>query len=293
MSWRASAAGLVVLLALCGCTDDARPETPAAAPSATAADEKPRATVLQRDFALDYRLDATTADGVPITLDGPRGTRVVPTVKDGTPVEAGDQVARVEVDRAYRAELAAAAGTSRIDAAALDALEEAAGVLRAPVAGVVDHACGHLTLAATGTDVVTPLSGLQDLRLRALDIRADATVETVVGQRDVACAHVWVVPDLDGDDESTATLRCRLPRTAETAPGLRAGLAVTSEVIADATLVPNAYVGSDHSGYVVTVVDGGTEREIPVDVGPSDGVVRVIRTPLPVGAELVLPATAP
>jgi hypothetical protein len=77
----------------------------------------------------------------------------------------------------------------------------------------------------------------------------------------------------------------------ETAPGLRAQVILESERFQDVIMVPNIYIGYDPSsdGYVIRVIESDEVVIIPVTVGVTDGVVRVITSDVPVGAVLVPP----
>jgi len=301
MSCKAASGGLLVLVAiLAACTGPAAPAptAPSTVVGTSPYDQPLQATVARRDFQIAYQLNATTYRSTAVPLAIPEGAVWADHVADGTTLTAGQTVGHTSVDPAYQAQLARSAATSRIDAARLRALPALSETITAPVAGAVKVADGQISIQATGIDVVASLTGIQQLRLTAMVISGEAGVETVDGQRSIGCQSLWTVPtDTSADpggapDAVAATLHCRLPQVVQTAPALRASLHVASPVIPDAVVVPDTMLGYDATGYTVTVRQDGTQTVVPVDVGPSDGVVRVITTPLPVGAQLVAPANA-
>lgn len=126
---------------------------------------------------------------------------------------------------------------------------------------------------------------------------ATASVETVTGTRRVDCAAAWISDDTATSTDAgpvSGTLHCRLPQRVETAPGLRATLAVEGTTLGGATLVPNVFVGYDDTAdtYTVRLDDGSGPRTVPVTVGLTDGLMRAILTDVPVGATLLLPQEA-
>lgn len=254
--------------------------------------EVPTPTVLRRDFQISYQLDGATEAAVSVPISPPVGMVWRSHVDTGTAVSAGDRIGKWSVDPAWQAALTVGARTSRIDAARLAVLGNDPAAVTSPVSGVVQLSdTDGVSVAAPGIDVVVAITGIQQLRLSSVVIQAQATVETVVGQRTVACDYVWTGESRpsSGDTVAAASLRCRLPRIVETAPGLRATLHVTSRVIPDAVVVPDMMLGQNATGYTVTIVENGAKTTVPVDVGPSDGVVRVIISELPVGATIVPP----
>jgi hypothetical protein len=249
--------------------------------------------VAVRDFQIDYNLDASTRGSEVVVLTAPFGAVLVPVAEPGEVVTAGAVVARTQVDKGYRIELERLASTNRIDAAILRELDLLPGDVKAPITGVFEADGEGLRIASRGIDVVTGLTGVQALRLGSIALTGVASVETVVGQRQVECAAVSVVLGVaNAESDRVAELRCRLPRTVETAAGLRARLHVLGPLFAGATVVPNSAIGTDDGGYVVTILVDGVKETVPIDVGPSDGVVRVVMTSLPDGAEIVPPVGA-
>ncbi|MCL2787500.1 MAG: hypothetical protein FWD59_03255 [Micrococcales bacterium] len=293
MSWRSNAglAALAVAL-LAGCTGgDSPPGQPLATVSSTETDV---ARVLRRDFQIVYELEATTDESSGVVLSAPRGTVLTSVVPPESSVSVGTVVARLGIDSVFRAELAKSALTSRIDASALRSLDETPREFAAPIAGVFELEGADARIVARGIDVVTPLTGVQELRLSRVSLTGYATVETIVGQRTVKCSFTWIAREGEEDSATGGPIfRCRLPRTLETVGGLRARLRIVGPLLPSATLVPDSMLGTDDSGYSVTVLKDGEPKTIAVEVGPSDGVVRVVTTPLPIGAELVPPTESP
>lgn len=293
MFWDKSRATLLLAAALlCACTgqESANPvstpsETPESSESAATG-----ATVMRRDFQISYQLDATTVAATSVPLRPPNGMRWERLADAGTIVQPGEAVGEVAVDPTYRAALEASAKANRVDAARLAHLnQQPQRTITAPVSGTIALNEGSLSLTAPGVVVTVPLTGIQQLRMDSVDLSATASVETIAGRRTVACAYLWIDALTSNADGNAASLNCRLPQVVETVGGLRAQLHVTSPVIKDAVVVPEAMLGQDDSGYTVTVVQDGKPAVIGVDVGPGNGVVRVITSQLPVGAEIVRP----
>ena len=291
----ATAAALSGALTACtaGATQSpATQETEALEPT-PGADADP--IVIQRaDFQIRYRLEGITRDSDTVALTSNPQLTFVSAVPDGQSVDRGQTLGAVMVEPEVRAGLESGATTSRLAQSRLDRLLSLESDVRAPVGGILRGS----SLASVGIDVVVDLTPIQGLRYQSLSFSGRATVETVVGEREVACEAVWAEPGTPGElgaaegadvDATASQLHCRLPAHVETAAGLRAQLALESEAFPDVVVVPNIYVGYDTltDGYVITVDEDGTPRTIPVDVGVTDGVVRVITSEVPIGATLV------
>lgn len=296
-TWLAIALSALVAVSCTGpATSTGPPSTPTRPDAASVSDrgEAPSAVVAKRDFRIAYQLEGQTAASPGLPLNPPTGMVWRPHSAAGATVEVDDNVGQLEVDTAFRSALQISAKTSRIDAARLAKLPDRPRDVTAPVAGKVQVSdSGDVTIAAPGIDVVVPITGIQQLRLSSIPIQGAATVETTVGQRTIDCATLWIDPQLSQSAETAknaaASLRCRLPSIVETAPMLRATLHVTSKVINNATVVPDVMFGQNATGYTVTIMKDGEKVTIPVDVGPSNGVVRVVTTKLPIGAKIVDP----
>ena len=178
---------------------------------------------------------------------------------------------------------------SSIDRARLSQLRSGEGSVSAPVRGTLSK--DGLSLEAPGLDVVAALTPLQYLRFTSGVFTGRAEVESVTGVRTVQCEALWLSETVI-DEGAEQGLRCRVPGHIETAPGLRASLTLMSATVPDATLVPNLYLTYDEDAqtYEVKLRENGVIRTVPVEVGMSDGVLRAIESPLPEGAELVLPS---
>ncbi len=265
--------------------------------------------VRRTDFGMVYKFDAVLESGSEVLIAPYPQLELVPSVESGSEVVRGQVIGSLVIDPEVKAELAAGAARSSVDRSRLAQLEALEHTVRSPVSGFLGKSeNGDWAVLSTGIDVVVGLTPVQSLRYRSIPFRGTATVETVMGQRAVACEAVWVVggaielnsnasppSEFGGVDEVKADeVHCRLPRRVETAPGLRGVLILESESLADAVVVPSIFIGYDEEtdGYYVIVSEDGVERQIPVDVGPTDGVVRVITSDLPVGVELVFPESA-
>ncbi len=295
----ATAVALVAVCALTGCTA-AEPTSQASrgpgAGSASPTGAAESVSVSRRDFQIRYRLEGATADSSAVGLVSHPKLQLVPSLKDGDSVAKGAVVGTLRIDPQIRADLEAASSSSRIEKDRLAALSGLEGTVRAPVSGT--FSAGPASIDLAGIDVVVDLTPIQALRYSSLTFSGRATVETVTGQREVPCAAVWIA-QVAGTTDATSTasasttrLHCRLPEYIETAAGLPATVALTSQKLANAIVVPNVYVGYDAAtdGYVVTLDQSGATTTVPVEVGVTDGVVRVISTDLPIGAKLVLPS---
>lgn len=292
----ASLASGVIVVALVasvlgGCEPSAG--TPAEPSDGTVAPATPAAPQVQRrDFQLRYQLDAQTVTSSAIRLRAPAGMALTDPRPLEAAVDAGQVIAQLRVNEAYASDLRVTAATNRIDAARLQQLSEGERPLEAPIAGILRDDAPGLLIEASGIDIVTKLSGVQTLRLGSMPLTGQATVETVLGTRTVDCEYLWIEEAVE-DGQVVSGLHCRLPRTVETAAELRATLVVESERLRDVIVVPNASIGVDDDGYFVVLQEADGERKVPVDVGPSDGVVRVITTALPEGAVLSAVGQAP
>lgn len=297
MSSRHVLAAVVMLVGLVGCTPADSERAPHGATTTTASrgaatSDAPAVRVI--DFSVTYRLEGVTQAGAQVPLVTDPRLRLETTVPDGA-IASGAGLGQLRLDPAVRAELERSAQTSRIDAGRLVTLEGREVAVVAPVDGILDTSTlPHIS--SRGVDVVVALTPVQRLRYGALDFTGRATVETVVGQRQVTCAAVWLeetdVVSEAGDGEPAAQLHCRLPRHVETVPGLRAGLTLASNVLEDATVVPNMFIGYDAAAdsYTVTTSEGDADPVTrPIDVGVTDGVVRVVMSELPEGARLHVP----
>lgn len=287
-----AALAVVVVVAVVFATS--RAGTPAVpAPDTTSAgssDELEPVLVAKRDFSLKLTLDAETVESGSVPLRPHSGLQAQVDVAPGT-VARGQLLGQLRVDPTS---LAAADGAaSNATRSQVGLLRAQAGPLRAAVSGELRSSSGGPVIQAPGIDVVASLSPIQALRFGSSRFTGRAVLETVVGQRLVPCDALWVQPaNADSQDSgATVPLHCRVPGYVETVAGLRATLQITSPVIKDAVVVPTSALRYDREsdGYSVTVLANGTQKSVPVTVGLTDGVARVITSPLPVGAEIVFP----
>lgn len=282
-----------VALTACGPSSGTEPAAEGG-PSATApsADDAPVGRLERREFQMSYRLDGVTVDSDRVLLDVRDGLELTPAdgVVDGAMVTDGTVVGTTRVEQSRAAALEQGAQQSSMDRATLVALRAFEGDVVAHATGPVDLTSSPPSVVASGIDVTAPLTPLQSLRYASTTFDGIATVETVVGQRRVACTSVWVAPTADADGNGRM-LHCRLPARAETTAGLRAQISLTSEVVPDALVVPLLFLDYDElaDGYVLHVQQDDEVVTYPVVAGPTDGVVRVVQTDAPVGSVLVAP----
>ena len=141
-------------------------------------------------------------------------------------VVAGEEVGRTVVDPRVRMALEAGAPTSSLDAGELAQLRALRGPIVAPVSGLFRVEKGQPFVRDPGVDVVVDLLPIQYLRYQSLEFSGWASIETLVGERRVACAAVWVQPSAGktAGVDVPYELHCRLPSYVETAAGLRSSL---------------------------------------------------------------------
>lgn len=259
--------------------------------------EEPAVTVVRRDFRIRLSFDAQTVAGTAVVLTPHPGlSAVVPSWQ--RIAEPDETIGELRIAPAVVA--ASKAQPGGVTDAQVELLRGQTGPLKTPVPGPIRPSEGSGPFIDTpGIDLVATLTGLQDLRFRSAAFTGTATVETVLGQRTIPCEWLWVAGPTPAGDSSADTgdkaaasqLHCRLPASAETAPGLRAKLTIASAVVKDAIVVPNRYLqySPKADSYTVSVRRGGDVRKVKVAVGATDGVARVITSKLRVGDELVLP----
>lgn len=291
---------LILAIAVAGCTQEEREAPPVAVDGSTVpGDAEGAPTILRTDFQVTYRLEGLTADSSMIGLLTNPQLRLEPAVAVDSTVVAGQSLGVATVDPQVIAQLDGATNRTDLDRARLSQLEDMGGPVAAPADGVFSEREGVPVLLANGIDVVVNLTPIQYLRYRSFRFTGQAIVETVIGNRQVPCVAVWsevaAAPSAQApsstDGTVSALLHCRLPRLVETAAGLRARLVLETQLVADAVVVVNTFIGYDaaRDEYYLIVREGGTERRIPVVVGATDGVRRIITSEVPVGAELVRP----
>lgn len=300
--------GILALLSGCSPAEPSageRGEVINAEASTAAPPDVPGVVIRRADFQIIFRLDGVSSSSDAVGLmSTPQLTFVASLPPDAT-IARGQAVGEAVISPEILAALEAASLTSDIDAGRLLRLKDLEGPIMAPVGGILALDGPLPVVRSLGIDVVVPLTPLQYLRYQSLRFTGRAVIETVVGAREVACEGVWIQQqgvfgdaifgdgsvDFDGVPAGSSELRCRLPGHIETAPGLRSRVVLESQRMEDAVVVPVIYVGYDDEtdGYTLKVIENGVVSTIPVVVGVTDGVVRVITSPVPIGAELVLP----
>lgn len=292
------AACLLIAALLAGCSSGpAAPDFPLPDDSAAGGEDVlSRAVIGQRDFQISYRLEGVSARSAAVRLMSNRNLHFIPSVALDSAVAKGQAVGEAAVAPDIREALEAGAENSSIDRSRLDQLLALEGPLTAPVGGVLAVEDDLPVVRSPGINVVVDLTPLQELRYQSIAFTGRAVIETVIGERNVPCLAVWVKKTeiLEPDPFSprgASELHCRIPSHIETAPGLRAQVRLASQLVEDAVVVPNIYIGYDETtdGYYLNIFDDGATSRLPVVVGVTDGVVRVITTPVPIGAELALP----
>jgi hypothetical protein len=234
-------------------------------------------------FQVVYRLEGTSESSTKVGIDIPQGLIFRPARASGSVVATSDQLGRRELPPGLRAQLTKDAAKSSIAASRFRALSQREGPATAAVPGVVTLSSTEVAIASAGIDAVAPLSPLQELRYRGFGFTAEASVETILGQRTVPCQAVWLGPRSAAAQPGDAgggsrAVHCRLSADVETAAGLPVLVTLRSPVIPDAVVVPSRYIGLDSASasYVVTARVGGALLKRSVIVGPTDGVRRLI-----------------
>lgn len=248
-----------------------------------------QAVVRQDDFSITYNLEGITESSESVPIQIPNRAVLNLEIAEGEPVSPGQLIGESLLPEDIREELREASSNSRINSWNLSLLESSLGPVTAPIGGVFTESQGEASIVSSGLDVVVDLTPIQALRLSALPFSGEATVETIAGPRSADCAAIWI----EGWESGTPRLHCRLPSYIETVAGLRSSLVIQSTVLEDVLLVPVLYVGfnKEEDAYVVYLEDsnGSGVQAVLVDLGPSDGAVRVVYSDLPVGATLVQP----
>lgn len=294
--FRRVATGLAVVgtLSLVACTQDH--ETDLLQPTDRAsAEQQPESYTLARgDFSIDYLLEGMTTESEGVALVSGRSYHLSTDTASGAEVEAGARLGVSRVLPEVLESLGSRAVTSRIDASERARLLDGEGTVTAPVSGTFRREGRRAWIESTGIDVVVELSPIQALRYESLALTGEAVVETVVGRRTVPCvalsASSGTTQDVDtGTGTASSQIACRLPLGIETTAGLRAQLALASPTLTDVVTVPNDFLHYDDAsdGYVVWTQTDGAVVPVEVDLGPSDGVRRVVTTELPEGLVVV------
>lgn len=252
-----------------------------------------QAVIRQTDFQIRYVLDGSSRVGQSVELISNPELVFVRSAPVGASVDRGDLLGRAIVDPAVRKALVAGADTSTIDAAQLAEIEGLQGPVFAPLAGRFEMSDGRPVVRAPGIDAVTGLLPIQYLRYRSLAFSGRASIETTIGERQVPCTAIWIPPFGGGSDVAgpPSQLHCRLPSYVETGEGLPTRITLTSRLERNVAVIPNTYIQYDRAtdGYYVNIIDQGQKQKLPITVGPTDGVVRVITSQVPIGATLVGP----
>jgi hypothetical protein len=167
----------------------------------------------------------------------------------------------------------------------------------APAAGSFTPVTGGYEVRQ-GLAVVAPLEPLALLRVRSGELEGAATVQTVSGSTEAACATVVVTEeaisgggDEEADEPSAGSLVCELDAALETVPGLPATIQVAIDLGTDVLVVPELAVGHDEAGAAFLLPVGG--EATPVELGPSDGVLRVVADGVEEGTEVELSPPEP
>lgn len=275
---------------LSGCSSTEPATRPSAPDVVETSAEEDNARVIVGDFAIQYELFGRTSNSQRIEIVPNPALSMTLDVGDGQQVTAGQVLGRAALSDQVAAEMLASSAANRIAATQLDAFRGQEGELIAPVDGTISQTESGIAIDNRGIDVVSELSGLQVLRLGAVVFAAEATVESTVGTRTVACTATWIDTSI-ADIEGRATFHCRLPQTVETAGGLRAAIKISSEPMSNVTMVPNSMLSLAQDGYEITLEGQQGPETIPVSVGPTNGVMRVVYTQLPPGTEILPPGT--
>jgi hypothetical protein len=276
---------LVSTLANCSGTQP----SPASSPALTASASPSSFDVLVReeDFQVSFSLDGSTVDGVGVPLQIPHGYFLRATANVGSTVVEGQQVGSLEPDTGYFRDLELRAASSAIDEFIYAQELARDTVILAPISGILQRDGTSWSIQSLGVDVRVNLTPSQLLRLYDTPLTGTASVDTLRGRRTFSCESLWL--SLVGEH----AVYCRLPNRAETISGLDARLEVSTEVISDALVVPNPYIGYSEGddSFFVEIETDGSERRVPVNVGATNGVVSVVYGDVTQG-DLLIPLAA-
>ncbi len=243
-------------------------------------------------MTLRYTLDAVTVGSTEIVVT-PSDKFVLRADNSllGGAVAAGQRIGTATVRDDVARALRSGDDPGQINATTLANLAAREGPVTAPASGILRAVGSTAVIESSGIDVVAELSPIQYLRFLSMEFEGQAQVETVLGPRRVRCDALWISPSTGDMSESASTLRCRLPSHVETAPGLRSTLTVAAEAVTDVLLAPNMFIGYDSEAdhYFLRVERAGEFVSVPVGVGPTDGVVRVISGDVAADDRLALP----
>lgn len=244
--------------------------------------------VKEDDFSINFVLEAQTnpSTGVPIRL--PEGLEWSEQLPVDSRVASGDELGVSAVAPSIAASLNASPNS--VDKARLAELNGTVGPIIAPIDGTIGASGDTIAILDEGMDAIAQITGMQALRLSSLPIAGTATLETTLGQRSVDCSAVWLSEPSGESAETGYSLHCRIPSYVEVPAFIRATVQVDSEVVEDAKLVPSVAIGVSDTGHFVCLLDdAGAPRLAEVQLGPSDGVTRVVTSELATGAELSIP----
>lgn len=285
----------VLLLAACShdASDHDRPVSPTEGAHANGDSQAdPAATIRRSTLELQYTLDAVTAQGSQIALVPSSQFVFTPSgTASGQPVRAGQRIGRLAITDVVQDSLTAGQDPSGANASALASLQAQEGPVVAPVSGTLLLSDDGAAIRAGGMDVTAALTPIQYLRFLSMPFSGSVQVETLTGPRKVGCLALWSVPVKEASPDAAATLHCRLGAEVETAAAMRATVTISATPQKNVLVAPNLFIGYDTKAdqYYVLVGDGSQPRRVPVQVGVTDGVARVIRGEVEEGQQLVLP----
>lgn len=233
--------------------------------------------VARRDFSVTFKLDGSTRAGTAVLLDERAGVTLVPAGKLPRQVTRGETIGRYEPVKAT--------ATTPSDRSLAQLAQTLAGPVTASGDGVFRARAGRYEVASEGLDVAVPLTPVQALRYRSMPFTGTASTESLVGRTTTPCEGLWLsaaAPQAAGgaSDSGAAAveqLNCRLSARVESAPGLRAQLTLTSVLQKGVLTVPVLGLAyDDKTGTNYVTVSGPQPRRVPVTLGATDGVARVI-----------------
>lgn len=241
-------------------------------------------TAFTRDFSFALSVDAKVASSAGVRLDEDNLFEFRSTVADGDLVIRGQSIGELLLKDALRKELLGESASSDSAKFRLQALDSREGTVESPITGV--FRAKDKVVESQGLEVQANLTPIQSLRLKSVEFSADTSLETTSGVQTFTCESIWVstasanqliLDELVPVDEAV-TVHCRLPDNIETVPGVEATLSMKSQVIEKATVVPAISVQYVQSlqEFAVCVAEDGEPALVPVIVGPTDGVVRVV-----------------
>ncbi|GAB78219.1 hypothetical protein SAMN05421595_0734 [Austwickia chelonae] len=214
----------------------------------------------------------------PSRTEAPSTTQI-PSV----PVAANTELGRFSLAKAISSKKAGTVAKSQ-----LAQISKSTGPAFAAVGGAFTFTPTKLLIRGWLTVLSAPLTATQAIRFSHAEITGKATFPSTLGKRTADCQALVLAPPGSSTTEPRAL--CVLPEFSGTMPNLKATLKISHASGQAHPVVPEIYIRTDETGkdLIVTTLtgDGGTQ-EVPVVVGPGDGVRRTVLSGVAPGDKIV------